>query len=97
MAGKSKCAKDATTTAGDTFDQSAARTALADVPYKDCGGGGVGQVVVVFDTSGSVLSSTVTSGDYDSATKSCISGRFKSPKVSAFSGTPQAVTWKITL
>lgn len=79
------------------IDKSAARAALEAVPYKDCGSGGDGKVLVTFGPTGTVKSAVVKSGEYDSATKSCIESRFKKPKIPEYSGELKTYTWAITL
>ncbi len=89
--------KDPPKAGGAEFDKGAATASLKAVPYKDCGSGGAGKVSVTFSPSGSVSGASVTAGDYDSATKSCIAGRFRGAKVPAFSGDPKSVGWSINL
>ncbi len=83
--------------AGAEFDKGAATSSLKAVPYKDCGSGGAGKVSVTFAPSGSVAGASVSSGDYDGPTKTCIQGRFRGAKVPAFSGDPKTVGWSINL
>jgi len=79
------------------IDKTAAIAALKAVPYKDCGSGGAGKVSVTFGKSGSVAGASVTAGEYDGGTKSCIAGRFRGAKVPAFTCDPKTFGWSISL
>jgi len=80
------------------WDTTAVAAALTSVPYKDCGKGGPGTIVVTFAPSGVVVATSITAGDYDAATKSCIAGRFSYVKLARFCPpAPKTVGWGIDL
>ena len=101
MMGSKTGAPPATTTAppaggGAQFDKDAARASLSSIPYKDCGSGGSGSVVVTFAPSGNASASVAGDG-LDGGTKACVAGRFSKAHVPPFSGAAHSVGWKISL
>lgn len=82
--------------AGAPWDTNAAKEALSSVPYKDCGTGGPGKVVVTFDPSGHASKVEVI-GNFTPATSACIATRFRSARVPAFDADEKNVGWSIRL
>lgn len=78
------------------WDKNAAKEALSNVPYQDCGTGGPGKVVVTFDPSGRASKVEVI-GNFTPATSACVATRFRSARVPAFDGDEKNVGWSIRL
>ncbi len=79
------------------FDQLAARRALLAVPYKDCGVGGVGHLMIAFAPNGTVSSATLLDGDFTEETEACVTARFESATMPPFAGNYHRVRWTIEL
>jgi len=80
------------------FHSAAAKHALHSVEYRDCGRGGAGRVVIVFNAAGNVIRSSVVDARYTEEAESCVLARFHVVHVPSFtSETEHAVSFRIWL
>jgi len=66
------------------FDSAAARRALHAVEYRDCGQGGAGRIVLVFNPSGNVIRASVADARYTEGVERCVLARFQVVHVPPF-------------
>lgn len=79
------------------FDRAAARAVLSSIPYRDCGHGGVGKLLLTFRGDGKLEDFRLDEGDFDSATSACIRDRFAHARVPPFQAERHTVSWSIRL
>ena len=80
------------------FDSAAAKSALRSVEYRDCGQGGAGRVVLVFDDAGNVIRASVFDARYTDEAEKCVLSRFHIVHVPPFTSEyTHAIGWRIFL
>jgi len=82
---------------GVPLDRDAMRSAVSSVPYKDCGSGGPGKVLLTFAPTGRVRHVSISAGLYDAATTACIIARFRGATIPPFDGPDANVGLSISL